>query len=80
MLFATVEAANLLGFEIVAVLVAEFFSFIAKVALGVIILWPGHAAPGCPTGRTLVRLTARRRVGLHFCDVRGAIRIASAFS
>ncbi|MBN1992027.1 MAG: mechanosensitive ion channel [Anaerolineae bacterium] len=37
MLFATVEAAELLGFEIVAVLVADFLAFAGQVILGLII-------------------------------------------
>jgi hypothetical protein len=41
MLFAAIEAANLLGFEIVAVLVAEFINFAAQVVLGLIILGLG---------------------------------------
>jgi hypothetical protein len=41
MLFAIIEAAQLLGFGIVADLVANFLNFVAQVALGVIILGLG---------------------------------------
>jgi hypothetical protein len=41
MLFAVIEAANLLGFEIVAVLVANFLEFAAQVMLGIVILGVG---------------------------------------
>jgi hypothetical protein len=41
MLFATIEAANLLGFTIVADLVAEFLAFAAQIVLGVIIFGLG---------------------------------------
>lgn len=41
MLFATIEAANLLGFEIVAVIVGEFLVFAGDVILGLIIIGLG---------------------------------------
>lgn len=41
MLFATIEAANLLGFEVLAVLVADFMIFLGQVILGIIILGIG---------------------------------------
>jgi hypothetical protein len=41
MLFATIEAADLLNFGIVADLVAEFLSFAAQVVLGIIIFGLG---------------------------------------
>ncbi|MDX1522190.1 MAG: mechanosensitive ion channel [Anaerolineae bacterium] len=41
MLFATIQAAELLGFEIVAVLVAQFLTFAAQVILGIIIFGLG---------------------------------------
>ncbi len=41
MLFATIEAANILGFGIVADLVAEFLSFAGQIVLGVIVIGIG---------------------------------------
>lgn len=41
MLFATIEAADLLGFTLVAVLVADFLSFAGQIILGIIILGIG---------------------------------------
>jgi hypothetical protein len=41
MIFATIEAAELLGFSIVSVLVAEFLAFAAQVLLGLIIFGLG---------------------------------------
>ena len=41
MLFATVAAANLLGFEIIAVLVASFIDFGAQIIVGIIVLGIG---------------------------------------
>ena len=41
MLFATIEAAEILGFEIVAVLVASFFTFATQIILGIIVLGIG---------------------------------------
>jgi hypothetical protein len=41
MLFAVVEAANLLGFEAIAVLVAQFLAFAGQIILGIVILGLG---------------------------------------
>ena len=41
MVFATIEAAEILGFEIVAVLVAEFLAFATQVLLGLVIFGLG---------------------------------------
>ena len=76
MLFATVEAANLLGFGIVADLVAQFLSFAAQVVLGLIIfglgLYLGNLARG------VVLSTAGAQANLLAQVARVAIIVLSA--
>jgi hypothetical protein len=56
MLFAIIQAAELLGFEIVAVLVAAFLTFAGQIILGIIVLGIGLYLANLAAG--LIRNTA----------------------
>jgi hypothetical protein len=62
MLFATIEAAQILGFEIVAVLVANLLTFAGQIILGIVILGIGLYLANLAAG--VVRSTAGQNANL----------------
>jgi len=76
MLFATIEAANLLGFGILADLVAEFLTFASQVMLGVIIFGLGLYLANL--ARSVILSTAGAQANLLSQAARVAIIILSA--
>jgi hypothetical protein len=76
MLFAIIEAAELLGFEIVAVLVSQFLVFASQVVLAIIILGIGLYLANL--ARTIILSTAGANAHLLAQVARAAIIILTA--
>ncbi len=76
MLFATIQAAELLGFGIVAELVAEFLTFASQVLLGIIIF--GFGLYLANLARSVILSTAGTQANLLSQAARVAIIVLTA--